>query len=248
MAKRHAGLLGNGGIRNRGDPICIAQLSRKEPFLGIFAPGVICLPTACFGPRPSLLTRMAGCMLGRRSVHHLRLLGPPGGHIEAGAAPRHHPAGDAPGGSAGDHPHPSRRWPDRWGHSPHHDAPVPGPAPYYCLHGPDRRRADAEAWGSVACHHAILLLDELPEVTYHVLEVLRQPLENGLTRIPPPACPRPCGTGRAGGSDANHHGLLGVLPRAADAFRLTGEHPRSTDEPSSTDKSGSRPRWGRPHA
>src|SRR5919108_5727244 len=77
MARRHAGLLGNGSIRNRGDPICIAQLSRKEPFSGIFAPGVICLPTACFGLRQSLLTRMAECMLCRRSVHSLRLLGPP---------------------------------------------------------------------------------------------------------------------------------------------------------------------------
>src|SRR6266498_4655249 len=57
--------------------------------------------------------------------------------------------------------------------------------------------------------------------------------ENGIAPTQSPACPRPCGTGRAGGSDANRHGLIGVLPRAADAFRLTGEHPRSRDEPSS---------------
>ena len=32
-----------------------------------------------------------------------------GGDIEGGEAPRHHPAGDAPVRSAGDHPQPSRR-------------------------------------------------------------------------------------------------------------------------------------------
>src|SRR5687768_18077722 len=32
-------------------------------------------------------------------------------------------------------------------------------------------------------HHRILLLDELPEFRRHVLEVLRQPLEEGVTSI-----------------------------------------------------------------
>ena len=39
-------------------------------------------------------------------------------------------------------------------------------------------------------HHGVLLRDERPECRRHVLEVLRQPLEESLTRIQPPERPQ----------------------------------------------------------
>jgi magnesium chelatase family protein len=56
-------------------------------------------------------------------------------------------------------------------------------------------------------HHGILFLDERPECTRHVLEVLWQPLEKRTTSIPSPEPHRFCRPSGAGGVGEDSLGL-----------------------------------------
>jgi magnesium chelatase family protein len=64
-------------------------------------------------------------------------------------------------------------------------------------------------------HHGILFLDELPEFRRHVLEVLRQPLEESVLYIQPPAHHRPhraCCPDRARDTRADRHRRASLSP------------------------------------
>jgi magnesium chelatase family protein len=74
--------------------------------------------------------------------------------------------------------------------------------------------------GVSRAHHGVLCLDERPEFRRHVLEVLRKPLEDGVTRIQFRGRPRPqccCDLSRTA------HDLRGLEQRIIAAHDLRGD-------------------------
>jgi hypothetical protein len=120
-------------------------------------------------------------------------------HQDAGSSPHHDLAGDDAGKSPCDHGHSPccRLEGDRMGFSTAH----PLRASHHAISAVGLiGGGQVPTPGEVSrAHPGVLCLDELPECRRHVLEVLRQPLEEGVLVEPPHGRHRSLRAGHAGG-------------------------------------------------